>query len=107
MIYAAKRIMSRRHLRGHKTKVFRPGQPRIVTGVAITKAGLRLPNQRHRSIAMDQTLLDSLHPGRGKLIVARRLTGRLYEASQIDSGWRPRAEQMAGQRDTLHRAFGR
>lgn len=107
MIYAAKCIIGKRHLHGHKTKVFRPGQPRIVTGAAITIAGLRLPNRRQRSIAQDQTLFENLLPSRDKLVVARRLTGRLYEASQIDSGWRSLADRMAAQRDALQSAFGR
>ncbi|MDF3606703.1 reverse transcriptase family protein [Paracoccus sp. DMF-8] len=107
IIYAAKKIIRSRHLHGHKTKVFRSGQPRIVTGAAVTSAGLRLPNRRQRSIAQDQTLFENLLPSREKLVVARRLAGRLYEASQIDPGWRSSADRMAAQRDALHFAFGR
>lgn len=107
LLFEARKAIGKRHLHGHKTKVFRPGQPRIITGVAVTKSGFRLPNRRQVDIAEDQKLFDGLPFGREKLIVARRLTGRLFEASQIDAGWRVRAEAMAALRDDIQRKIGR
>lgn len=107
LLFEARKAIGKRHLHGHKTKLFRPGQPRIVTGVAVTNNGLRLPNRRQVRIAEDQKLFDDLPLGREKLIVARRLTGRLFEASQIDAGWRVRAEAMAALRDDIQRKIGR
>jgi RNA-directed DNA polymerase len=107
LLFEARKAIGKRHLHGHKTKLFRPGQPRIVTGVAVTNNGLRLPNRRQVRIAEDQKLFDDLPLGREKLIVARRLTGRLFEASQIDAGWRVRAEAMAALRDDIQRRIGR
>jgi RNA-directed DNA polymerase len=66
-----------------------------------------LPNRRQVRIAEDQKLFDDLPLGREKLIVARRLTGRLFEASQIDAGWRVRAEAMAALRDDIQIKIGR
>ena len=99
-----------RHNRSHRVAFHAlkaHGQPRIVTGVAVTNNGLRLPNRRQVRIAEDQKLFDDLPLGREKLIVARRLTGRLFEASQIDAGWRVRAEAMAALRDDIQRKIGR
>lgn len=107
LLFEARKAIGKRHLHGHKTKLFRPGQPRIITGVAVTNNGLRLPNRRQVRIADDQKLFDDLPLGREKLIVARRLTGCLVEASQIDAGWRVRAKAMAALRDDIQRKIGR
>lgn len=103
LLYAARKVFASFRLHGHKTKLFRPGQPRIITGVAVTKEGMKLPNKRQKSIAEDFATLNALPNGREKLIVARRLTGRLFEASQIDPAWRSKAEAVAAERDNLHR----
>ena len=103
MLYAARRIFGKYRLHAHKTKMFRAGQPRIITGVAVTKDGMRLPNKRQKSIADDFAAFDHLPDGYEKLVVARRLTGRLFEASQVDATWRPKAETMAVERDTLNK----
>ena len=107
LLFAARKAIGKRHLHGHKTKLFRPGQPRVITGVVVTKNGLRLPNRRQVRIADDQRLFDDLPLGREKLILARRLTGRLIEASQVDAGWRVRAQAMAALRDDIQRKIGR
>lgn len=107
LLFAARKAIGKRHLHGHKTKLFRPGQPRVITGVVVTKSGLRLPNRRQVRIADDQRLFDDLPLGREKLILARRLTGRLIEASQVDAGWRVRAQAMAALRDDIQRRIGR
>lgn len=107
LLFEAKKAIGKRHLHGHKTKLFRPGQPRVITGVVVTNRGLRLPNRRQVLIAEDQKLFDELPLGREKLTVARRLTGRLFEASQIDASWRARAEAMAAQREDIQRKIAR
>lgn len=101
LLYAARKIFSSYRLHGHKTKLFRPGQPRIITGVAVTKEGMKLPNKRQKGIAEDFAVFDGLPNGREKLMIARRLTGRLFEASQVDPSWRSKAEMVAAQRDAL------
>lgn len=107
LLFEARKAIGKRHLHGHKTKLFRPGQPRVITGVVVTNSGLRLPNRRQVRIADDQKLFEDLPLGREKLNVAQRLTGRLFEASQIDAGWRVRAEAMAALRDNIQRKIGR
>ena len=101
IIFEAKRIVSNWHLEGHKVRLFKGGQSRVVTGVAITKVGIRVPNRRKSRIIEDTLLFRSLPDSGEKLIVARRLTGRLFEASQVDPRWRARAERMAALRGEL------
>ena len=51
----------------------RPGQPRIVTGVAVTNNGLRLPNRRQVRIAEDQKLfVYGRNPQTGQLEILDR-----------------------------------
>ena len=46
-------ILRSHHLKGHKTKRFRAGQPRIITGVALTNSGNKVPNKRLKIIKDD------------------------------------------------------
>lgn len=89
----------------HKTKIFRAGQPKVVTGVAITAKGRRLPNRRQKAIADDLALLDTTGGISEKLVIARRLTGRMYEAAQIDPGWMKKAEEMKARSRGLERSI--
>ena len=101
LLYLAKKILRNYHLFGHKTKSFRADQPKVVTGVALTRNGPRLPNKRQKSIADDFTLFATLPLGQGKLICARRLTGKLYEAAQVDPGWKKKAEIFGLRKNVL------
>lgn len=94
MIYDLKRILRKYRFTGHKTKLFRPQQPRVITGVAVTAGGCRLPNKRRINILEDASLVRSVG-GEERTVIARRLVGRLYEAAQIDPRWRSRALAMA------------
>ncbi len=91
MIYDLIRIVRRYRLWGHKTKLFYPGQPKVITGVAVTKVGARLPNRRQKTIIDDLRLLDTAVSDAQRLGILRRLHGRLYEAAHIDSSWLPKA----------------
>jgi hypothetical protein len=106
LLYASRKVLSTYRLYGHKTKLFRPGQPRIITGVAVTKEGMKLPNKRQKAIAEDFAALDLAPEGLGKLTIARRLAGRLFEAGQIDPSWLSKAEAMAATRDAIQRRIG-
>jgi hypothetical protein len=103
LLYASRRVLASYRLYGHKTKLFRPGQPRIITGVALTKEGMKLPNKRQKSIAADFVAFDIAPDGFEKLVIVRRLVGRLFEASQIDPTWLSKAEAMAATRDAMQR----
>lgn len=88
-------IVRKYRLWGHKTKAFKQGQPKIITGVAVTKVGRRLPNQRQHRIAQDFENLKHAKTEPEKLVILRKLTGRLFEAAQVDATWRKQAEASA------------
>ncbi|WP_346322418.1 reverse transcriptase family protein [Emcibacter sp. SYSU 3D8] len=94
LVYDAINILRRYRLWGHKTKSFKLGQPKVLTGVAITKVGPRLPNRRRDAIAQDFEILRRVALEAERLEVFRRLVGRLYEAAQIDPSWLPKAVHM-------------
>ena len=94
MVWEVKSIMRRYRLWGHKTRTFRAGQARVITGVAITHAGPRLPNKRKRKIAETIAQLQSAANDTARLKIARRAVGLLHEAAQIDPIWRPQADAM-------------
>ena len=50
LIYDSIQVVRRYRLWGHKTKVFKAGQPKVITGVAVTRLGGRLPNKRQKAI---------------------------------------------------------
>ena len=103
LIYDVIQITRRYRLWAHKTKIFRAGQPRVITGVAVTRAGLKLPNRRQKAISDDLALLSVTKDERESLAIARRVTNRMYEAAQVDPAWRKRADAMMAHRKSLER----
>ncbi len=95
LIYEARRIVGRHRLRIHKTKVFTASQPKVITGVAVTKSGRRVPNKRKAAIAEDFRLLRATKSADARLTVLRRLVGRIYEAAQLEPVWRLRVAPFA------------
>lgn len=103
LIYDAIQIIRRYRLWGHKTKLFRAGQPKVITGVAVTRSGGRLPNKRQKVIRDDLLLLESATNDKDRLKIIRPLLGRMYEAAQVDPMWRPKANALAAQKRGLER----
>lgn len=103
LIYDIIQIVRRYRLWGHKTKIFKAGQPKVITGVAVTRVGGRLPNKRQRAINDELLLFDSSTNDNDRLKIMRRLFGRMYEAVQVDPLWTPRAEAVAAQKRGLER----
>jgi RNA-directed DNA polymerase len=91
LIHEIKSIMRCYRLWGHKTRVFQAREARVITGVAVTVQGLRLPNERQQAIKEDLVELRKPHSDDARLRILRRVAGRLHEAAQIDKRWRPRA----------------
>jgi hypothetical protein len=103
LIYEVRRVLTRYRLLAHKTKVFKAGEPRVITGVVVTRDGLRVPNKRQKAIAQDRRDLRTTPTDDARLVVLRRLVGRAYEAAQIDQRWLPRAAAYADElRKTQH-----
>jgi RNA-directed DNA polymerase len=103
LIYDVRRIIARYRLWGHKTKVFKRGQPKIITGVAVTRIGPRVPNKRQVAIAEDLKSLAAAQSDEERLVVLRRVIGRIHEAAQIEPLWRSRADSLVIQRREIER----
>jgi hypothetical protein len=92
LIYEVTKIAKRYRQWTHKTKIFRAGQPKVITGVAVTQSGARLPNKRQKAIAEDLSLHAATQDEEMRTLIARRVVSRMYEAAQIEPIWRKRAE---------------
>jgi RNA-directed DNA polymerase len=95
LIYDVRRILGRYRLCAHKTKIFKAHQVKIITGVAVTMRGRRVPNKRQKAIAQDLRDLRLARSEEKRLAILRRATGRAYEAAQVDPAWLPRAKSLA------------
>lgn len=103
LLYEVRQIIRKFRLRAHKTKIFFAGQPKIITGVAVTKRGRRLPNKRQRIIQDGLLELNRAATDAERLAIMRPLLSRLYEAAQVDPTWRVRADAMKTERRGIER----
>jgi RNA-directed DNA polymerase len=101
LIYDVRRIISRHRLHAHKTKYFMRNQPRVITGVAVTVGGYRLPNKLRAAIAKDKKLMSNANSDEQRLGLLRRAIGRVQAAAQIEPQWHQRAHQLIAQRREL------
>lgn len=104
MIYDVQQIIRRYRLWAHKTKLFAPLQPKIITGVAITKAGQRVPNKRQAKIREGLSRVAALQSDDQRLLAMPSVISRLYEAAQIDPSWRAQADTLAAQHRAMKKA---
>ncbi len=103
LLYEIIQVAKRYRLWGHKTKLFKAGQPKVITGVAVTSHGLRLPNRRQQAIADEQSVLKTAWTDEQRLSIMPSLIGRLFEAAQVDVAWRSRAVQISESMEDLRR----
>jgi RNA-directed DNA polymerase len=101
LIYEVGRILGQYRRCAHKTKVFKARQVKIITGIAITTRGRRVPNKRQKAIAQDLRDLRAAQSDEEQLTILRRATGRAYEAAQVDPAWLPRAKSIAAKRKAV------
>ena len=83
----ARKIINRYALRAHKAKAFGPGQPRVLTGIAVTRRGREVPHRRAKGIAALEHEVAITPTADGKLKLLPSLIGRLSEASIVDASW--------------------
>lgn len=82
--------LKQRGLTCHKLRTAKPGKTLVLTGVAITPRGLRLPNERRRALARDvRALRNPLCKDIADLL--QNVVGRCREASQFE----PRYARLA------------
>ena len=103
LIYDLIKIVKNYRLRVHKTKLFMAEQPKVITGVAVTRNGKRLPNRRQQAIAQGYGELRSARTDSERLNIMEKLMGQLFEATQVDPTWQSRALQMRDERQALQR----
>ena len=77
-------IVSRFGLKTHKRHCFEPGQSKIVTGVALTPKGVRLPNSRRKKLHAAFVAFDEEENLQEKVALGAQILGRATEAAQIE-----------------------
>ena len=93
-LFDVRHIIASYCLKSHKCRFFRSGIPRVVTGVALTSTGPRLPHRRHLKIHEGLLQLKSLPPGSCCERLLRANVSRMYEAAQLEPIWRKRAQNI-------------
>jgi hypothetical protein len=101
LIFEVRRILRRYRLWAHKMETFKARQARIITGVAVTVGGLRLPNKRQLAIKCDMSELAKAKSDEERLNVLKRAIGRMREAALIDKRWHPRATALVAKRRAI------
>jgi hypothetical protein len=84
----------------HKTRFFQKHSPKLITGVIVTKQGLRLPNRRHRRIGEGIKRLCTASSQEERQAVSRTLLGQINEAAAIEERSKRR---LPGLRSMIHR----
>lgn len=87
-------IIARSGLKSHKVKHLAAKRPKVVTGVAITTEGLRLPNRRHRAISDGFAEYRAAADPVTAQKAFNKLIGRMHEAGQIEPHWKARAHTL-------------
>ena len=75
-------------LSGHKTRIFRPGFPKHVTGVVIADGKLRVPHARFRKARAIRAAYESAMSDQQRALLAAKLSGLLGEAAFLDDRYR-------------------
>jgi len=101
LLYDVQCILRRYRLWAHKTQIFKSHQARVITGVAVTIRGLRVPYKRQRAIARDRRELSRAQSDEMRLDILKHAIGRLHEAAQVDVAWRPRAVALVARRKII------
>lgn len=93
-LFHVRRIVAQHGLQTHKCRYFPAGVPRVVTGVALTAHGTRLPHERHRKIRDAFANLRELADGNERDQAVLALRSRLFEAGQLEDVWSARAKSL-------------
>jgi len=75
-------------LETHKRRCFEALQAKVVTGVALTVKGFRLPNRRRKKLHETYLALNAEANPIQKVKVAEQLLGRATEAAQVEEKFR-------------------
>jgi hypothetical protein len=81
-------IVSRYGLKTHKRHCFDPMQPKVVTGIALTPQGVRLPNRRRKKLHEAFLAFEREPNPCQKVKRAEEFLGRAVEAAQVEERFR-------------------
>lgn len=84
-----RKIVQRYGLLTHKVHCFEPGQTKIITGIALTPKGYRLPNIRRKKLHEAFRAVNEETDPRKKIKRAEELLGRATEAAQVERRFQP------------------
>ena len=93
-LFQVRGIIARHGLKSHKCHFFPTGVPRVVTGAALTRQGIRLPNKRHLKIKEAFNDLERIPTGLARDKAIDIMRSRLYEAAQLEPVWAERARSL-------------
>ncbi|HEY5909798.1 MAG TPA: reverse transcriptase family protein [Verrucomicrobiae bacterium] len=104
-LYEVRLIAGQYGLKVHKRHCFEPGQVKVVTGVALTPQGVRLPNQRRKNLQDATSAFAAEQDPWLKVKKGEQLLGRVTEAAQIEPRFRPYISVVARQLKEARRAL--
>jgi hypothetical protein len=82
-------VVTRYGLRTHKVHWFVRQEPKVITGVALTPQGYRLPNVRRKALDTASKAFDKESDLGKKVKLGEKLLGRATEAAQVEDRFRP------------------
>lgn len=97
------RIVTSYGLEWHKERIYHRTSTKVITGVAVTNEGTRLPNSKHRKLADSYRLTKVARSQREKLGATRSLVGQLSTGSQLDERLKGLAQPARGYQKHLER----
>jgi len=94
VLYQIRLLIAAHGLKSHKVKFLPANRPMVITGVAVTANGLRLPNRRHRAIGEGFKIYRSAASKTEAEKAFTKLLSRMHEAGQIEPHWKARAHTL-------------
>ncbi len=104
LMYEVRKAVGRSRLIAHKMRCFQTGQPRVITGVAKTVSGQRLPIKRQVEIRNARLAVRNAKTDSEQVLGLSKLIGRLFEAAEVDPDqWSALATATAREHRQLNR----
>jgi RNA-directed DNA polymerase len=94
VLHEVRLLIASHGLKSHKAKFLPANRPMIITGVAVTAKGLRVPNRRHRAIAEGFREYQATADAGEASKAFTKLVSRMHEAGQIEPHWKARAHTL-------------
>lgn len=103
-LHDVRRLVGQSRLKAHKLKYFPSRVGRVITGVAMTRGGRKLPFERQALIAAAESRLNDAESVDERFEVLKPLVGRLCEAAEIDPAtWLRRRDRAIAEKHQVER----